>query len=127
MSLKLLEHNYECATQEQAHEICECLRSQLEYIHESFPNVFIKDNEDNLIKTSEEIKARITEFYVNRDMNSMIDIENRLLELLDASFSANLVYVEPSEQGYVLTRKHFLEMGYTNEQLKRMAKIFLED
>lgn len=120
--------DYICVEPTEIGEVLQCLEEQVKFIEEKYPNAFADWNEDNCIDKKNHIRQMMNDFYINRNMSALLEIENQILELFKESVSADIMIVEEDANGNCsLTRKDFLRMGYTPAQLDRIGRSFLED
>ena len=117
-----------CVSEESVPELVDCLDEQIAYIKGLYPGSFEEWNENNCLNFLATIEEKIAELGVNKKTQTLIQIENWIVELLHKADINNVVIVEPNETGeYRINRKHLLKLGFTPEEIDDLARTLLED
>lgn len=121
--MELLQQNYECVSQEQVGELVSFIQEQFNIILTKYKNAFAEWNVDNLLNLKSRLEYLTERLSTQRDMNTLLEIENLLLEILDKCQWADVVEVPARpKKGIILTREKLLRIGISPAKIDEIVE-----
>lgn len=94
------------------------LNKQIEFIKETFPLAFEEGNAENCLDTLAVVKKKILQLEGTTFLGDLMKVEEKMQELFLRAMEGDVKPYDPLRKKE--TRKDYLELGWTEEELDRM-------